>query len=235
MIASWQESNDKPRQCVEKQNHSTDKGLYIQGYGLPSGHVQLWKLEHKKGIMPKNWCLRTVVLEKTPESHFDSEEIKPVSLKENQPWILNGRTDAEAEAPVLWPPDAKNRLIGKDPDSGKYTRQSGKGIDRGWDGWMTSLTQWTWVWVSSGSWWWTGRPGLLQSMGSQRVGCDWVTELNWTDDWLQHFMARAIFHNIKVSGEAVSADMVVAWEFPEPIWEIINEACTVFTQARFFF
>ena len=107
MIASWQESYDKPRQCVEKQTHySVDKGPYSQGYGLSSGHVQLWKLGCKEGRMPKNWCLWTVVLEKNPESPLDSKAIKPVNLKENQLWIFTERTDAEAEAPVFWSSDA---------------------------------------------------------------------------------------------------------------------------------
>ena len=92
-------------------------------------------------------------------------------------------TDAEAETPIFWPPDVKNWLIWKDPDAGKNWRQEEKGMTRGWDGWMASLTWWTWVWVGSRSWWWTARPGMLQSMGSQRVGHDWVTELNWRTFW----------------------------------------------------
>ena len=95
-------------------------------------------------------------------------------------WIFIGKTDAEAEAPILWPSDAENWLIGKDPDAGKDWRQEEKGDDRGWDGWMASLTQWTWVWASPRSWWWTGEPGVLQSMGLQRVRHDWATELNWS-------------------------------------------------------
>jgi len=90
-----------------------------------------------------------------------------------------GRNDAKAETPVLWPPHAKSWLIGKDSDAGRDWGQE-KGTT-GWDGWMASPTRWTWVWVNSGSWWWTGRPGVLQFMGSQRVGHDWATELNWTD------------------------------------------------------
>ena len=130
---------------------------------------------------------------------LDSKDIKPVNPKRNQSWIFIGRTDAEAEAPVLWPPDAKSWLIGKDPDAGKDwrweggprergfictylwcwegLRAGGEGGDRGWDGWVASLTRWMWVWVNSGRWWWTVRPGLLQSMGSQRVRHDWATEL----------------------------------------------------------
>ena len=106
------------------------------------------------------------------------KEIQSVNPKGNQSWIFIGRTDAEAESPTLWPPNVKNWLLGKDPDTGKWLKAGGEGDDRGWDGWMASLTQWTWVWVSSRSWWWTGRPGVLQSMGLQRVGHDWVTELN---------------------------------------------------------
>jgi len=97
----------------------------------------------------------------------------PVHPKGDQSWVFIGRTDAKAETPVLWPPHAKSWLIGKDPDAGAE-----EGDDRGWDGWMAWLTRWTWVLVNSGSWWWTGRPGMLRFMGLQRVG-HWVTELNW--------------------------------------------------------
>ena len=117
---------------------------------------------------------------KTLESPLDCKEIKLVSAKGNQPWIFIGRTDAEAEAPVLWPPHAKSWLIGKDW-CWEGLGAGGEGDDRGWDGWMASLTRWTGVWVNSGSWWWTGRPGVLRFMGSRRVGHDWVPELNWTD------------------------------------------------------
>ena len=137
----------------------------------------MWELDYKESWAPKNWCFWTVVLEKTLESPLDCKETNPVHPKGNQSWIFIGRTDAEA--PILWPPDGKNWLIEKDPDAGKDCRWEEKGTTL-WDGWMASLTQWTWVWVSSGNWWWTGRPGELQSMGSQRVGHDWGTELNWT-------------------------------------------------------
>ena len=89
-----------------------------------------------------------------------------------------GRTDFEAETPILWPSDAKNWLIWKDPDAGERLRAGEEADDRGWDGWMASPTQWTWVWVNSGSWWWTGRPGMLQSMGSQRDTTEWLI---WTE------------------------------------------------------
>ena len=101
--------------------------------------------------------------------------MKPVNPKENQSLIFIGRTDAEGEAPILWSPNEKSWLIWKDPDAGKDWRQIEEG-DRGWDGWMASPTQWTWGWASSERWWRTGKPGLLQSMGLQRVGHNWATE-----------------------------------------------------------
>ena len=127
MIASWQESYDKLRQCVEKQRHySANKGPNSQGCGLPSGQVQMWELDHKEGRAPKNWCLQTVVLERTPECPLNSKEIKPVDLKGSKLWILFGRTESEAEAPVFWSSDANRKLIGKVPDVGKDRGQKEK-------------------------------------------------------------------------------------------------------------
>ena len=122
MIASWQESYDKPRQCVEKQRHHfANKGLYSQGYGLCSGHVWLCVPDRKESRMLKNWCLETVLLEKTLVSPLDHKKIKPVNLKVNQPWIFIENTDAEA--PIFWSPDVQSWLTGKDPDAGKDWRQ----------------------------------------------------------------------------------------------------------------
>ena len=105
---------------IKKQRHHfANKGLYSQSYGFSSTHIQIWELDHKEGWAPKNWCFRTVVLEKTLESPLNCKEIEPVNPKGNQPWIFIGRTDAETEAPIFWPPDAKSQLIGKDPDPGK--------------------------------------------------------------------------------------------------------------------
>ena len=119
-IASWQESNDKPRQCVEKQRlYAADKGPYSQDYSLPSGHKWLWELDYKEGRNPKNLCLQTVILVKIPESPLDSNEIKTVNLKGDQPWIFTGRTNAEAEAPVFWSSDLNRRLIWKVSDTVK--------------------------------------------------------------------------------------------------------------------
>ena len=108
--------------------------------------------------------LRTVVLEKTIGSPLNCKEIQPVYPKRDQSCVSIGRTDVEAETPILWPPDAKSCW--------ERLREGGEGDDRVWDGWIASLIQWTWVWVNSGSWWWTGRPGMLGFMGSQRVGHD---------------------------------------------------------------
>jgi len=124
-------------------------------------------------LMPKNWCFWVVVLEKTLDNPLDNKEIKPVSPKGNQPWILIGRTDAETEAPVLSPPETKGRLIGKDLAAGKDWGQEEK---RATEDEMASLTWWTWVWAGSGRWWGTGRPGMLQFTGSQRVRHDLTTE-----------------------------------------------------------
>ena len=147
----------------------------------------MWELDCEENWVLKNWCFWTVVLEKTLESPLDCKEIQPVHPKGDQLWDFFGWNDAKAETPVLWPPHAKSWLIGKDSDAGRDWGAGGEGDDRGWDGWMASLTRWTWVWVNSRSWWWTGRPGVLRFMGSQRVGHDWATELNWTAGW---FMLR---------------------------------------------
>ena len=128
MTASWQESHYKPGQCVEKQRrYSADKGSHGRGYGLSSGHVWLWELDHKKSRKPKNWCFWTVELEKTLGSPLDCK-IKLVNPEGNQPWIFIERTDGEAEAPILWPPEAKSQLIRKDPDAEKDWRQKEKGM-----------------------------------------------------------------------------------------------------------
>ena len=136
----------------------------------------MWELDYKGSWALNNWCFWTVLLEMTLESPLDCKEIQPVHPKGDQSWVFIGRTDAEAETPILWPSDAKSWLIGKHPDAGKIEGRRRRGY-RGWDGWMASLTEWTWVWVSSGSWWWTGKPGVLQFMGSQRVGHNWATYL----------------------------------------------------------
>ena len=146
--------------------------LNSQSYGFSSGHVWMWELDHKESWALKNRCFWTVALEKTLASSLNIKEVKPVNPKGNQSWLFIGRTDAVAEAQILWPPDVKNWLIEKTLMLGKIEGRRRRNAIA-WNGWMTSLTQWTWVWASSGSWWWTGKPGMLQSMGSQRTGHDW--------------------------------------------------------------
>ena len=131
--------------------------------------------------MSKNWCFWTIVLEKILESSLDCKEIQPVHPKGDQSSLFIGKTDAEAETLTLGPPDEKNWLIGKNPDAGKDWRQQEKRMTEVEMVWMASLTRWTWVWASSRSWWWAGKAGMQQSMGSQSVGYDWVTELNWIE------------------------------------------------------
>ena len=145
-----------------------------QSYGFSSSHVWMWELDYKESWAPKNWCFWTMVLEKTLESSLDCKEIQPVhpeysleglmlKLKLQYFGYLMQRTDSFE----------KTLMLGK-------MKARGEGDNRGWDGWMASPTRWTWVCVDSGSWWWTGRPGMLQSMGLQRFRHDWVAELNWT-------------------------------------------------------
>ena len=124
MLAPWKKSYDQPRQHVKNQKHYfTNKGPSSQGYGFSSSHVWMWELDCEEGWAPKNSCFWTVVLEKTLESPLDCKEIKPVCPKGNQSWIFIGMTDAETETPIIWPPDVKNWLIGKDSDAGKDWRQ----------------------------------------------------------------------------------------------------------------
>ena len=192
MLTPW----DQLRQHIKKQRHYfANKGPSTQDYGFSSSHVWMWELDYKESWMPKNRCFWTVVLEKTLESPLDCKEIQPVHPKGNQSWIFIGRTDAEA--PILWPPDVKNWLIWKDPDAGKDW-VGGEGDDRGWDGWMASPTQWTWVWVDSGRWWWTGRPGAWG-----RKESDMTEPLNWT-------------------GELIP---LICWSCPLPWWWVTLSLC----------
>ena len=136
--------------------------------------------EAQESWVLKNGCFWTVVLEKSLESSLDCKEIKPVNRKGNQFRIFIGRTDAEAGVSSNTLATYCRELAHwKRPWCWARLKAGGEGDNREWDGWMASPIQWTWVWTCSGSWWWTGKPGVLQSMGSQRVGHDWVTELNW--------------------------------------------------------
>ena len=146
-VWATREAHDKPRQCIKKQRHHfANKGPPSQRYSFSSNHVWMWEVDSKEICAPKNWCFWTVVLEKALESPLDCKEMQPVNPKGNQPRIFIERTDAEAETPMLWPPDVKNWLIGRDPEPGNDWRQEEKGTTEDeMVGWMASQTQWTWV------------------------------------------------------------------------------------------
>ena len=136
------------------------------------------------------WCWKRFL--RIPWAARRSNQSILKEIKGDQSWVFTGRTDAKAETPILWPPDAKSWLIGKDW-CWEGLRTGGEGDDRGLDGWMASSTQWTWVWVNSGSWWWTGRLGVLQFMGSQ----SWTQLSNWTElKWTDVFMSSANSENL---------------------------------------
>ena len=129
---AWKESYDQSRLHIKKQRHYfVNKGPSSQGYGFSSGHVWMWELDYKESWVSKDWCFWTVVLEKTLESHLDSKEIQPVHPKGAQSWVFIGRTDVEAETPILWPPDEKNWFIRRDPDVGKDWKWEEKGTTEG--------------------------------------------------------------------------------------------------------
>ena len=171
MLAPWKKIYEQPRQHIKKQRHYfANKGPSSQSCGFSSGHVWMWELDHKEDECLRIdafelWCWRRLLSVPWTARRSNQSILKKIS-----PEILIGRT--EAETPILWPPDAKNWCW-------ERLKVGGEGDNRGWDGWMASVTRWTCVWASSRSWWWTGKLGMLQSMGSQRVGHDWATELNW--------------------------------------------------------
>ena len=139
MLALWKKSYDKPRQHIKKQRHYfADKGSYSQSYGFSSSQVWMWELDHKESWTPKNWRFQIVVLEKTFDHPLDCKEIIPVNPKGNQPWIFIVRTDAKAEAPVLWPPDTKSQLIGKTLMPRKIEDKKRRGQQ--WMRWLDSIT-----------------------------------------------------------------------------------------------
>ena len=164
---------------IKSRDYFANKGPHSQRCSFSSSHVWIWELEHKKSWALKNWCFWTVVLEKTLKRvPWTARKSNQSILKEISPeYSLEGlmlKLKPQYSGHLMWRNDSLERTL----MLGKIEGGRRRG-DRGWDGWMASRTQRTWVWVSSGSWWWTGRPGVLQSTGSQRVGQDWATEPNW--------------------------------------------------------
>ena len=165
---------------LKSRHYFVNKVPSSQGYGFPSNHVWMWELDYKEIWMPKNWFFWTVMLEKTLEESLglQGDPTSPSILKEISPGCsLKGlmlKLKLQYFGHLMWRADSfeKTLMLGR-------LKAGGEGDDRGWDCWMTSPTLWTWVWVNSGSWWWTGRPGMLWFMGLQRVRCNWVTELKW--------------------------------------------------------
>ena len=180
-LVPWKKSYDQSRQHITKQRHSfADKGLSSQGYGFPSSHVWMWVLDYQQRRMPKNWCFWTVVLEKTLESPLDCKEIQLGHPKGYQSWIFTGSTDAEAETPVLWPPDVRNWLIGKDLMLGKMEGRRTRGWQRmRWSDGITESMDMTSSKLPEVKM--DGEAWVLQSMGCHRVRHDWVPELNFPD------------------------------------------------------
>ena len=166
----------------------TNKSPSSQGYGFSSGHVWMWELDCEESWALKNGCFWTVVLEKALESPLDCKEIQPVHSEGDQSWVFIGRTDAEAETPVLWLPHAKSWLIRKYPDSGRDWGQEEKGMmEDEIAGWHHQLDGHGFGWAPGVG---DGQGGLAccNSLGSQRVRHDWMTELNWTESLPLHFL-----------------------------------------------
>ena len=184
MLVPWKKSYDQPRQHIKKKRHYfVNKGPSSQSYGFASGHEWMWELDYKESWAPKNWCFWAVVLERTPESPLDSKEIQPVHPKGNQAWIFIRRIDAEAETQILWPPDTKNWLFGKDPEAGNDWRQEEKGTTEDEIvGWHHRLNGHDFEWTPGVG---DGQGGLAYCSPWGRKESDATEPLNWSElSWL---------------------------------------------------
>ena len=162
---------------ILKSRDIANKGPSSQSYCFSSSHVWMWELDYKESWVPKNWCFWTMVLEKTLQSPLNCQEIQSIHPKGNQSWMFIGRTDVEAGNSNTLATSCEELTHLKKPWSWERLRAGREGDDRGWDGWMVSPTQWTWVWVGCTSWWWTRRPGVLHPWG--RKASDMTERLNW--------------------------------------------------------
>ena len=180
----------------------------------------MWEFDCEESWALKNWCFWTVVLEKTLESPLDCKEIQPVHPKEDQSWCSLEGLMLKLKL-ILWPPHGEELAHWKRPWCWEGLGTGGEGNDRGWDDWMASPTRWTWVWVNAGSWWWTGRPGVLLFMGSQRVGHVWATALNWTEHWSNHFTQA-----LSLCGHSVLSALCVLSRVRlfETLWTVARQA-----------
>ena len=214
MLAPWKKIYDQPGQRIEKQRlYFANKGPPSQSYGFSTCHVWMWGLDYNESWVPKNWCFWTVVLKKALESPLDCKEIHQSILKEiSSEYSLEGlmlKLKLQYFGHLIWRiKHLKRRWCWETLNAG------GEGDDRGWDDWMASLTSWTWVWASSRSWWRTGKPGILQSMGSQRVGHDWITEVNHpthTTKKEEHFFWFLILRQWKAKKKNVGNISALCW------------------------
>ena len=188
----WKESYDQPRQHIKKQRHYfVNKGPSSQGYGFPSGHVWMWELDYKESWEPRNSCFWTVVLTKTLESSLDCKAIQPVHPKGDQSWVFIGRTDVEAETPIIWAPDVKSWLIWKDLDAGKYLYEEKGTTEDEMVGWHH--------WLNGHGFGWTLGVGNRQEglVCCSRWSCkklDMTERLNWTESYLEELWVYLFYY-----------------------------------------
>ena len=213
MLIPWKKSYDQPRWYIEKQRYYfANKGPSSQGYGFSSGHVWMLELDCEESWVLKNWCFWTVVLEKTLVSPLDCKEIQPVHTKRDQSWVFIGRTDVEAEIPILWPPYVKSWLIGKDSDAGRDWRQEEKGTTEDeMAGWHPRLDGHESEWPPGVG---DGQGGLVccDSWGCKEP--DTTEQLNWTETATTRAFA------IHLCGDWT---LWIAVDFQHPLWEFRME------------
>ena len=185
MIIPWKESYDRHRQQFKQQRHHfVNKSPSIQGYGFSSGRVWMWELDYKESWALENWRFWTVVLEKTLESPLGCKEIQPVHPKGDQCWVFIGRTDVEAETPILWPPDLKSWLTWKDPDVGKDWGQEKGMTEDEMAGWHHQLNGLGFGWTPGVG---DGQAGLVCCSSWGRKESDTAEWLNWSELVYQWF------------------------------------------------